>query len=219
MSIPLKERPIMTIISMFLFCLDFSKKNKSRKIRRPDQDFAVNQYRDCRNIYVAVNQEGDDIDKSYFREDFTLPDLYQGIDEDAPNYHIISFGNCYLNSYSTNGAVGGFPSASVSYTSYNVNFDMSGSGFIAPDIETKSGKLNGSNEVVIPRVLAEEGYSALNPGDITVTTDSFSGLGVDFDELHIQSYSIEINLNKEPLPNMGIGFPLIIDLIPLFLLV
>ena len=185
----------------------FFEKNKNNKIKMPSQDFAVNQYRDCRNIYVAVNQEGDDIDKAYFREDFTLPDLYQGIDEDAPNYHIISFGNCYLNSYSTNGAVGDFPVAAVSYTSYNVNFDMSGSGFIAPDIETKSGKLNGSNEVVVPRVLAEEGYSALNPGDITVTTDSFSGLGVDFDKLHIQSYNIDINLNKELLPNMGYRFP------------
>tara|TARA_R110001583_G_scaffold22390_7_gene84120 strand:+ start:607 stop:2028 length:1422 start_codon:yes stop_codon:yes gene_type:complete len=185
----------------------FFEKNKNRKIKTPAQEFAVNQYRDCRNIYVAVNQEGDDIDRAYFQEDFTLPDLYQGIDENAPNYHLISFGNCYLDSYSTNGEVGSFPMAAVSYTAYNVNFDMSGSGFIAPDIETKSGKLNGSNEVVIPRVLAEEGYSALNPGDITVSTDSFSGLGVDFDKLHIQSYSIDINLNKEPLPNMGYRFP------------
>ena len=185
----------------------FFEKNKNRRLKGPSDDFAVNQYRDCRNIYVAVNQEGDDIDRAYFKEDFTLPDLYQGIDENAPNYHIISFGNCYLNSYSTNGAVGEFPSASVSYTSYNVNFDMSGSGFIAPDIDTKSGKLNGTNQVVIPRVLAEEGYSALNPGDITVTTDSFSGLGVDFNKLHIQSYNIDINLNKEPLPNMGYRFP------------
>jgi hypothetical protein len=84
---------------------------------------------------------------------------------------------------------------------------MSGSGFIAPDIETKSGTLNGKSEVTIPRVLAEEGYSVLRPGDITVTTDSFSGLGVDFDKLHIQSYGIDINLNKEPLPNMGYRFP------------
>ena len=61
--------------------------------------------------------------------------------------------------------------------------------------------------MVIPRVLAEEGYAALAPGDITVSTDSFSGLGVDFDKLHIQSYGIEINLNKEPLNNLGYKFP------------
>ena len=30
---------------------------------------------------------------------------------------------------------------------------------------------------------------------------------MDFDELHIQSYNIDINLNKEPLPNMGYRFP------------
>ena len=61
--------------------------------------------------------------------------------------------------------------------------------------------------MVIPRVLAEEGYAALKPGDITVSTDSFSGLGVDFDKLHIQSYNIDINLNKEPLNNLGYKFP------------
>ena len=185
----------------------FFEPNKGRTFQRTWQEFPIHQYRDCRNIYVAVNQEGNDIDKNYFKEDFTQADLYQGIDKNAPNYHVISFGNCYLNSYSTNGAVGAFASASVSYTAYNANFDMSGSGFIAPDIETKSGTLNGKSDVTIPRVLAEEGYSALQPGDITVTTDSFSGLGVDFDKLHIQSYGIDINLNKEPLPNMGYRFP------------
>jgi len=112
-----------------------------------------------------------------------------------------------LNSYSTNGAVGSFASASVSYTAYNVSFDMSGSGFMAPNIETKNGKLENETEVTIPRVLAQEGYSALKAGDIAITTDSFSGLGVDFDKLHIQSYGIDINLNKEPLPNMGYRFP------------
>jgi hypothetical protein len=61
--------------------------------------------------------------------------------------------------------------------------------------------------VVIPRVLAEEGYSALKPGDISITTDSFSGLGVDFNKLHLQSYSIGIELNREPLNNLGYKFP------------
>ena len=159
------------------------------------------------NIYVAVNQEGRDIDQSYFKENFTEADLYQGIDPNAPNYHVISFGNCYLNSYSTNGAVGSFASASASYTAYNISFDMSGSGFMAPDIETKSGTLRNESKVSIPRVLAQEGYPALKAGDITITTESFSGLGVDFDKLHLQSYSIDVNLNKEPLGNMGYKFP------------
>ena len=185
----------------------FFEPNKNRRIKRAGSSFWVNQYRDCRNIYVAVNQQGRDIDQSYFKEDFTEADLYQGIDPNAPNYHVISFGNCYLNSYSTNGAVGSFASASASYTAYNIGFDMSGSGFMAPDIETKSGTLRNDSKVSIPRVLAQEGYSALKAGDIAITTDSFSGLGVDFDKLHIQSYDISLNLNKQPLDNMGYKFP------------
>ena len=185
----------------------FFQPNKNAKSQRGWEDFPVNLYRDCRDIYVAVNQEGNDIDQSYFKEDFTQPDLYQGIDDNAPDYHVVSFGNCYLNSYSTEGRVGGFPSASVSYTAYNVNFDMSGSGFLDSNIETKSGTISPEKDVVIPRVLAEEGYPALKPGDIKITTDSFSGLGVDFNELHLQSYNIDINLNKEPLNNLGYRYP------------
>ena len=185
----------------------FFETNKKAKIKRIGKNFYVNQYRDCRNIYVAVNQEGDDIDQEYFKEDFTEADIHQGIDDNAPNYHVISFGNCYLNSYSTQGEVGGFATAAASYSAYNMNFDMSGSGFMAPDIETKSGTLNNEASVVIPRVLAEEGYSALKPGDISITTDSFSGLGVDFDKLHLQSYGIGIELNREPLNNLGYKFP------------
>ena len=108
----------------------FFEPNKNAKTRRWWQDFPENSYRDCKNIYVAVNPEGNDIDQSYYKEDFTQADLYQGIDDNAPNYHVISFGNCYLNSYSTRGAVGTVPGASVSYTAYNVNFDSSGSGFL-----------------------------------------------------------------------------------------
>ena len=185
----------------------FFQPNKNSKSKRGWQDFPVNLYRDCRNIYVAVNPEGNDIDQSYYKEDFIQADLYQGIDDNAPDYHVISFGNCYLNSYSTRGSVGAIPGASVSYTAYNVNFDMSGSGFLDSNIETKSGTISPKKDVVIPRVLAEEGYSALRPGDISVSADSFSGLGVDFDKLHLQSYSIDINLNKEPLNNLGYKFP------------
>lgn len=185
----------------------FFEPDKNRTVKRTWEDFAVNQYRDCRNIYVAVNQEGQDINKSYYKEDFTQADKYQGIDENAPSYNVISFGNSYMNSYRTEGSVGSVPKASVSYTAYNVNFDISGSGFLDSNIETKSGTISPEKDVVIPRVLAEEGYPALKPGDISLTTDSFPNLGVDFDKLHIQSYEIDINLNKEPLNNLGYKFP------------
>ena len=96
----------------------FFEPNKSKKTKRIWQDFGLNTYRDCRNIYVAVNQEGADVNKTYFKENFTEADLYQGVDPNATGYHVISFGNCYLNSYSTNGAVGALPGASVSYSCY-----------------------------------------------------------------------------------------------------
>ena len=185
----------------------FFEKNESKELKYPWQDFPLNQYRDCRNIYAVVNPDKEDINRSYFKENFVDPDIYQSIDPAATGYNVIGFGNCYLNSYNTQGAVGGFASASVSYTAYNINFDMSGSGFQAPGIETQSGKISPEKSVIIPRVLSSEGYAALTHGDITISTDSFSGLGVDFDSLHIQSYDISIELNREPLNNLGYKFP------------
>lgn len=185
----------------------FFTQNKDYKLRRSWQDYPVSQYTDCRNIYVVVNQEGKDVDSAYFKEDFTKPDNHQSIDPNSNNYHVIGFGNCYLNSYRTQGSIGRFPSASVSYTAYNCGFDMSGSGFQAPGIETKSGTVSPEKKVVIPRILAEEGYPALEPGDITLTTDSFSGLGVDFNKLIIQGYDISIDLPRQTLDNLGYKFP------------
>ena len=180
---------------------------KNDEVRKVWEDFPLNEYRDGKNIYVVVNQEGNDLYGRQFKEDFTRPDEHQSIDPNSPDYHVIGFGNCYLNSYSTSAAVGGLPSASVSYTAYNASFTMSGSGFQAPGIETKSGTISPQREVVIPKTLAEEGYAALAPGDITLTTDSFSGLGVDFDKLHIQGYSISMDLNRQELSNLGYRFP------------
>tara|TARA_R110002020_G_scaffold50180_1_gene142038 strand:+ start:1047 stop:2465 length:1419 start_codon:yes stop_codon:yes gene_type:complete len=185
----------------------FFETDTKRTLKRTWQDYPVNQYKDCRNIYVVVNQSGQDIDSAYFKENFNAPDTYQSIDPNAPDYHVIGFGNCYLNSYSTTAQIGNFPSASVSYTAYNTSFTMSGSGFNAPGIETKSGTVSPDNKTVIPRDLSKEGYAALQPGDITITTDSFSGLGVDFDKMHIQGYEISIDLNRQPLNNLGYKFP------------
>jgi|8_EtaG_2_1085327.scaffolds.fasta_scaffold00577_4 hypothetical protein len=185
----------------------FFETNKNRVAKTTWEQYPVNQYKDCRNIYVVVNQEGRDVNSFYFKEDFINPDNYQSIDPNAPDYHVISFGNCYLQNYSTRGAIGTVPDASVSYTAYNVNFDLSGSGFQAPGIEAKSGEISPESKTVIPRILAEEGYSALHPGDITIATDSFSGLGVDFDKLSIQSYDISLDLNKENLESLAYKFP------------
>ena len=185
----------------------FFQEDKSKTSQRVWEDFPVNDYRDCKNIYVAVNQDAQNINKFYFKEDFLNPDTYQSIDPSAPDYHVISFGNCYLNNYTTQASIGRVASASVSYTAYNTSFDMSGSGFQAPGIEMKSGQVSPVKDVVIPRILSEEGYPALEPGDITLSTDSFSGLGVDFNKLHIQGYRISLDLNRDQLTNLGYKFP------------
>ena len=99
--------------------------------------------------------------KVIFKKTLLKPDIYQGIDENAPNYHVISFGNCYLDSYSTQGSVGQFAKASVSYTAYNVNFNSSGSGFLDSEYRNQERQtISPAKDVVILGFLAEEGYAA-----------------------------------------------------------
>ena len=72
----------------------FFQKDKSAVLNYGWERFNSPIYRDCKNIYVAVNQDGNDVNKFYQKEDFLSPDIYQSIDPSATGYHVISFGNC-----------------------------------------------------------------------------------------------------------------------------
>ena len=106
-------------------------------------------------------------------EDLTARDPQHTSDPLATGYNVISFGRCYMTSYSTEASVGNFPTVDVSYVGENIMFETSGSGFLSPMIEAKSGnQFNDLNGVIPPRV-DRNPISVVRPGDINFSVDSF----------------------------------------------
>lgn len=170
-------------------------------------------YRDKKNYYLAVRNDSLDI----------FQDVEIGPDTQAQNYNVICFGNCYMTSYSTSASVGSLPSASVQFVGDNVKFESSGIDFSSPSINLKDGKplldeYNKPLRVDLPKRKKENLLPALNPGDIVFTPhfidengdkiDSFTGMGASFEDIHLDSYSINMNIPRDTQENLGYKFPL-----------
>ena len=121
-----------------------------------------------KNYYVVTVPEGLDADG----------DTSVGTD-DYNNHSIVGFGNGVLSNYSVNGAVGDFPSASVSIEAYNLSFisgntsptDPAGTAWLSGDALPSINK--GNNSIVQGSFLlpasttGKQVVFALRPGDIT----------------------------------------------------
>jgi len=173
-----------------------------------DPYFPNQSFRDKKNYYLAVRSDKEDLYTGTNLEDLTKRDNQDFVDTDAPNHNLISFGRCYMNSYSTEASVGDFPLANVSFVAENVMFETSGSGFLSPMIEPKSGNQFNNLNSVLPKRQSRNPISVVRPGDINFTTDSFSGLGVDFANLHLESYVISFDIPRGAETNLGHKFPI-----------
>ena len=113
-----------------------------------------------------------------------------------------------MTSYSTEAAVGTFPTVDVTYVGENIMFETSGSGFMSPTIEPKSGNQFSDMHCVIPKRIERNPISVVRPGDINFTVDSFSGMGIDFDNLHLESYVISFDVPRDTEKSLGYKFPI-----------
>ena len=168
--------------------------------------------RDNRNIFVAVSPEEQPQFFKLYKERLNEPDKSQpGVDREVTGYSVMAFGNCYLESYRTQASVGDFPRASVSFTCENVGFSLSGSGINIPAVNTQTRQIVNNNKFVIPQTRDEGGPFILSPGDITLdivsSGDSLSGLGINFRDIFITNYVIDMSLNREPLNALGYKLP------------
>lgn len=181
-------------------------------------------YRDKRNLFFVVGQEGQDLLKqSPNKEDFTTGTWYQGINSGNSGYHVISFGNSYLTSYRTAAAINSLPVASVGFLAENVKWDSSGLSNI-PGLYAENRTEITDKRFYIPAILDEGGPPVLLPGDITLDISATGenkivDLGVDFTGISIQNYDIGFSLQREPLDSLGyklpidrqINFPVLVD--------
>jgi hypothetical protein len=143
---------------------------------------------DTKNYYIVVAPEGTDANLN--EADVT------------GNGKVIGIGNAGLTSYSINAAVGGFPTVSVSTEGLNMRFYDKTTGNV-PSINPADGS-DATGAFGISGLTTGSGFTALRPGDITVT---FSGAkGVVEEDLKIQDFTISFDLGRDPIQKLGNRF-------------
>jgi len=152
--------------------------------------------------------------KNYFLK--VVSEGSDAIDNSATTYDVIAIGNGFMSSYTAQGAVGGFPTASVTVDALNIQGDRitpALPGVPIPAVNPVNGARITGFWYKLPTGLtspsnagltANLGISALRPGDITL--DLNIGEGDTFyntDDLKIQSYNLSFNLSQEDLSKLG----------------
>ena len=175
-----------------------------------NNEYWLNTNRDCKNFFVVTKNENDDLNYTN-KITQTLNNTTGSIVKDG--IYVYEFGNCYLNSYKVAAAIGNFPVASVDYTCYNFMSVSGGSGKNIPFVNSKDFTLSSGNTYNLPSFDTGKLYTVLLPGDITLNITETGGnqpvnLPVSFSDIKIQNFDIDINLNREPLQNLGYRIPM-----------
>ena len=155
--------------------------------------------KDEKNYFIKVVAEGSDV---------------FGLAADATNQRVIGIGNGYITSYTAEGSVGNFPTASVNVEALNMKFDHSGVDFFTPAVNPTNGVPLTSKVTLLSGLQSaiDGGLSALRPGDITVsifkngTSTSPDNIGTSISDSKIQSYNISFDLSRTPLEKLGSKF-------------
>jgi hypothetical protein len=154
-----------------------------------------------RNIFIATVKEGEDA--------FTAAKW--NTEED--NHDVVGFGNCFINSYSVNLAVGEIPRVDLEVQASNVVF-WTGcqSGLFNPSLDLEGERTHSGLVLLPPPDTGEVGHAVLRPHDVSVTfvDDQISNLtsgtavgGVSFASMPIQSCSIDLPLAREVIESLG----------------
>jgi hypothetical protein len=212
-------------LNNFKVCVFSGLANRKLERNMREDPYWPFSHRDKRNLFVVVAQEGQDANNAGLVEDFSEPDIYQLVNQRAPNQHVISFGNCYISSWKTEASVGGFARCSVTYIGENIQFNLSGSGVPTPALDPKTRKELTGIAFVLPETKTEGGPSVIRPGDITIDittaiTGEIRNVGLVLDDAKINSYVIGVDFDRNDLNSLGyrlprdreINFPIIVSL-------
>jgi len=155
-------------------------------------------YRDCRNFYLGVGRTTEDLNTKAV-----------GV-AGSQNTDVWGFGNCYITSYITSAAVGEFPRTTVSCVAENAIYYYGCSGLSVPAVDLQIGSGITGTKFILPSMYDTGNYpSVILPGNISLTfSGSSEHLGTNITGMHIQAYEISMNLDRQPLYNLGYRFPM-----------
>ena len=158
---------------------------------------------DERNYYVRVGKDGDD-----------MKDVITGggnSTDNAGDNAVIGIGNAFLSNWTCEGAVGGFPTASITVEALNIKFDKNPDGGASGTIPA----IDAANGTAKTEVYRLSGYTpsgeslnattVIKPGDVTLTLPTTQG-GASYTDMHIQSFNCSVDLAREPINRLGSRF-------------
>lgn len=136
--------------------------------------------------------------------------------EDYSGYHVIGIGNCFLDSYNYNAAVGQLPTASVSFRGSNMTFDT----YEPSDVPTlpaiKLGMENTKSEEKLNLDQDSFGYdivpqaNVIMPGDIMINIQklagNYGGVPIEAEDAAIQSISLNVPIERQDIYGFGSNY-------------
>ena len=175
----------------------------------------LNKTSDEKNYFIKTVKEGADalsIDSHPDSDTF---------DEGADGHltqSTIGIGNGFITSYTAEGSVGNFPTATVNVEALNMVINSGASGFKVPSVNPSDGAAITTYDVNLPTqesTAAGDTTSVLRPGQVTVSIvdngqafagTAFDEMGVLVSDAKIQSYNISFDLGRTPLEKLGSKF-------------
>lgn len=153
-------------------------------------------------------------EKNYFV--FIAPDGQDavGLGGASSGIGIVGIGNGFINSYSIEGAVGGFPTASVQIQGLNIKTYTGGISQQIPAINPTTGIEITGKTFTVPTVTNYRELDTppgtlpvvIRPGDIALTLSSAGGIFADYTAPCVQSFNISFDMNRQPIQCLGSRF-------------
>jgi hypothetical protein len=125
---------------------------------------------------------------------------------------VVQITNAYLASWATEGSVGNIPTTNVSWQAFNWATSTGSINQPSLAINPTSGNYVTGINFTLPTATSgiDATVAALRPGDISVNLSN-AGIGLNLSDLKAQSYSINFDLNLQPLNKLGSFFPYAIE--------
>lgn len=163
--------------------------------------------RDSRNIFIATKDNGEDLNDTVEENGYKSNGL-----------NVLAFGDCFISNYNVSASVGAIPQASVTYSCNNIQYYNYASGKNIPSVNPRTYTLNSGIYYNLPKnfqgIISDTGItSVLLPKDISVTINHYDGspivnFPVDINDIKIQSYQIDLSLERESINKLGYKLPL-----------
>tara|TARA_Y100000592_G_C5479833_1_gene324621 strand:+ start:1627 stop:2892 length:1266 start_codon:yes stop_codon:yes gene_type:complete len=127
----------------------------------------------------------------------------------SATHDVVSFGNCTINSYTVNFAVGEIPRVDIEGEAQNIQFTEGSqggsSGLYNPSIN-KDGARADTGQLVLPiPSTGDMDVLVLRPEDVTLSfsRDEFDLGGTNLADMHVQSASIEVPMSRGNISALG----------------